>query len=135
MGNKNNKPSSIREDELPKRNKKQSQTISTMENSMESTNKLSSKKYDELSLLSVSAAARLLRVGISRIYQLIENGKLKTADFDGRIRIPYFELKNCLESISNYHPVINKSLTNNSLKSCINATPKDIMDRIKKLRT
>ena len=135
MENNNNIPSRIRKEALPKRNNKQSQTENSLENSANRINKVISDGYNELSLLSISAAARILRVGKSRIYNLIENGKLKIADLDGAIRIPYFELQRCLESLSKYSPSVNKSFIAAELKSYISATPQNIMNGIKKLRT
>ena len=67
MRNKNNKPRIIREDGLPKRNKKQSQTLCSTENSTNVINKVSTERFDELSLLSISAAARIMKVGTPRI--------------------------------------------------------------------
>ena len=134
MRNNKIKPSCVCGDALPKRNNKQSQTVGSIESSNDS-NKMGSDKFDELSLLSISAAARIMKVGKSRIYELIENGKLKIADLNGTIRIPYFELKRCLESLSKYSPSVNKSLMATQLKSYVTTTPQNIMDGIKKLRT
>jgi len=47
-----------------------------------------------LALLSVSKAAKELKIGRNRIYELIEKGELGVVEFDsGRIKIPFAELK------------------------------------------
>lgn len=46
-----------------------------------------------LALLSISQAAKELKIGRNRIYELIGNGELGVVEFEsGRIKIPFSEL-------------------------------------------
>ena len=89
-------------------------------------------RYDDLSLLSINKAAQVMKVGKSRIHDFISTNKLKTVELNGTIRIPYFELRRCLENLCDYS-AYDKSLYENvtSTKKII-STPKDIMKAIKK---
>ena len=98
MRNKNNKQDIIREDGLPKRNNHQSKTLCSSENSTNVINKVNTERFDELSLLSITAAARIMKVGTARIYHMIENKEVGVIELNSTIRIPYVELKRWQEN-------------------------------------
>ena len=133
MRNKNNKPNCIREDVLPKRNYKQSQTIDSFESSNDS-NKMSSDKFDELSLLSISAAARIMKVGKARIYHMIGNKEVGVIELNNTIRIPYAELKRWQENKIKHSAIFDKPNERGLITRNTSINPKDIMRSIKKSR-
>jgi hypothetical protein len=87
--------------------------------------------YDDLALLSITKAAEVLRVGKSRIYDFISTKKIKIVELNGVIRIPYFEIKRCLENLCDYSHYSNKSAETTVNSKKIITNPKDIMKRIK----
>lgn len=88
--------------------------------------------YDDLALLSVTKAAKVMRVGKSRINDLINTNKIKIVDLNGVIRIPYFELRRCLENLSGYSLYSNRSVEATTVVKKRMSNPKDIMENIKK---
>jgi len=90
------------------------------------------RSYDDVSLLSITKAAQIMRVGKTRIYDLIRTNKLKTVDLNGVIRIPYFEIRRCLEQLCDYSQYSNKSFQTTSTSKKIITNPRDIMKKIKK---
>jgi hypothetical protein len=90
--------------------------------------------YDDISLLSITKAAKVMRVGKSRIYDFISTNKIKIIDLNGAIRIPYFEIRRCLENLSEYTPCYQNLSETNSTRKKIITNPKNIMESIKKSR-
>jgi hypothetical protein len=91
-------------------------------------------KYDDVALLSVTKAAQIMKLGKARIYGFISTNKLKSVDLNGVIRIPYFEIKKCLENLyvnSTYSEI---PVDNNITRKTIITDPKHIMESIKKSR-
>lgn len=88
--------------------------------------------YDDVALLSLTKAAQIMRIGKSRIYELIKTNKIKIVDLDGAIRIPYFEIRKCLENLSGYTFYSQKSVEATITNKKIITNPKDIMKKIKK---
>jgi hypothetical protein len=88
--------------------------------------------YDDVALLSLTKAAQIMRIGKSRIYELINTNKIKIVDLDGAIRIPYFEIRKCLENLSGYTFYSQKSVEATITNKKIITNPKDIMKKIKK---
>ena len=134
MINNKHKPNCIREDVLPKRNNHQSQPVSSLENSTDRINKVSSERFDELSLLSISAAARIMRVGKARIYNMIENKEVGVIELNNSIRIPYAELKRWQENKIKHSAIFDKPNEHGLMTRNTSINPKDIMRSIKKSR-
>lgn len=88
--------------------------------------------YDDVSLLSLTKAAQIMRIGKSRIYDLINTNKIKIINLNGVIRIPYFEIRRCLENLSDYTFYSQKSVDHPATSKKIITNPKDIMNKIKK---
>jgi hypothetical protein len=88
--------------------------------------------YDDVALLSLTKAAQIMRIGKSRIYELINTNKIKIVDLNGAIRIPYFEIRKCLENLSGYTFYSQKSFEATATNKKIITNPKDIMKKIKK---
>jgi hypothetical protein len=88
--------------------------------------------YDDLALLSITKAAQVMQVGKSRIYDFINTNKIKIVELKGVIRIPYFEIRRCLENLCNYSLCSNKSVKTTVDSKKMITNPKDIMQRIKK---
>ena len=88
--------------------------------------------YDDVSLLSISKAAQIMRVGKARIYDFIHKNKLKTVELNGTIRIPYFELRKCLEDLCDNFDDSNYLDENVITSKKIITTPGEIMKKIKK---
>ena len=88
--------------------------------------------YDDVALLSLTKAAQIMRIGKSRIYELINTNKIKIVDLNGAIRIPYFEIRRCLENLSGYTFNSQKSVEANAAHKKIITNPKDIMNKVKK---
>src|SRR5574338_130860 len=88
--------------------------------------------YDDVALLSLTKAAQIMRIGKSRIYDLINTNKIKIVDLNGVIRIPYFEIRRCLENLSGYTFYSQKSVDHPAKSKKIISNPKDIMNKIKK---
>ena len=88
--------------------------------------------YDDLALLSINKAAKVMQVGKPRIYDFIKMNKIKIVELNGVIRIPYFEIRRCLENLCDYSQYSNKSVETASTRKKIFTNPKDIMRRIKK---
>ena len=134
MRNKNNKQDIIREDELLKQNNKQSQTLCSSENSTNVINKVNTERFDELSLLSITAAARIMKVGTARIYRMIENKEVGVIELNNSIRIPYVELKRWQENKIKHSAIFDKPNDKGLITRNTSANPKDIMRSIKKSR-
>ena len=98
----------------------------------ESILKQSSRIYDDLALLSITEASKVLKVGKSRVYNLISQNKLKIINLDGVIRLPYFEIRKCLEDLSCYLMYSNKTKEIAPANKSIVTNPKDIMRNLKK---
>lgn len=88
--------------------------------------------YDDVALLSLTKAAQIMRIGKSRIYDLINTNKIKIVDLNGTIRIPYFEIRRCLENLSGNTFYTQKSVEATITNKKIITNPKDIMKKIKK---
>jgi len=88
--------------------------------------------YDDVALLSLTKAAQIMRIGKSRIYDLINTNKIKIVDLNGVIRIPYFEIRRCLENLSGYTFYSQKSVDHTATSKKIITNPRDIMNKIKK---
>ena len=88
--------------------------------------------YDDVALLSLTKAAQIMRIGKSRIYELINTNKIKIVNIGGAIRIPYFEIRKCLENLSGYTFYSQKSVEAIITNKKIITNPKDIMKEIKK---
>lgn len=88
--------------------------------------------YDDVALLSLTKAAQIMRIGKSRIYDLINTNKIKIVDLNGVIRIPYFEIRRCLENLSGCTFYSQKSVDHTAISKKIITNPKDIMNKIKK---
>ena len=91
-------------------------------------------KYDELALLSISTVAKILKVGKARIYGFINNKQINTVDLNGVIRIPYFEIRKCIENLYVKSTYVNSEIERTNTKKTIITNPKHIMDNIKKSR-
>ena len=89
------------------------------------------RNYDDLALLSITKAAEVMRVGKSRLYDFISTNKIKIVELSGVIRIPYFEIRRCLENLCDYSHYSNKSVETAVTSKKIITNPKDIMKRIK----
>lgn len=98
----------------------------------EFTLKLNTRIYDELALLSITEASKVLKVGKSRVYNLINQNKLRIINLDGVIRIPYFEIRKCLEDLSCYLMYSVKNKETATANKSIVTNPKDIMRSLKK---
>ena len=92
-------------------------------------------KYDELALLSISKAAKIMKVGKARIYGFISNKQINAVDLNGVIRIPYFEIRKCIENLYVNSTYVNSEVESTNTKKTIITNPKHIMDSIKKSRT
>ena len=88
--------------------------------------------YDDLALLSITKTAQVMRVGKCRIYDFINTNKIKTVELNGVIRIPYFEIRRCLENLCDYSLHSNKSVETSATSKKMITNPKDIIERIKK---
>jgi hypothetical protein len=91
-------------------------------------------KYDDVALLSVTKAAQIMKVGKARIYGFIITNKLKAVDLNGVIRIPYFEIKKCLENLYVNSTYTDAPVDNTITRKTIITDPKHIMEKIKKSR-
>ena len=132
MRNKNNKPDIIREDGLPKRNINQSPTLGSSENSTNIINKVKTERFDDLSLLSITAAARIMKVGTARIYHMIENKEVGVIELNSTIRIPYVELKRWQENKIKHSAIFDKPNERGLITRNTSTNPKEIMRSIKK---
>jgi hypothetical protein len=90
--------------------------------------------YDDVALLSVTKAAQIMKVGKARIYGFISSKKLKAIDLNGVIRIPYFEIKKCLENLYVNATYTDAPVDNTITRKTIITDPKHIMKNIKKSR-
>ena len=90
--------------------------------------------YDDLALLSITKAAKIMKVGKARIYCFISTNKIKAIDLDGVVRIPYFEIRKCLENLYVNSTYSNTPVESTITKKTIITNPKHIMDSIKKSR-
>jgi len=115
-------------------NKKTSTIVHADNPARRNQNNKEPEVFDDLALLSISKAASVLRVNKYRIYDLMETNKLKYIDMGGTIKIPYFELKQCIQSLSKFSPQIESSKSEVIQKRIIETTPKDIMKRIRETR-
>ena len=115
-------------------NNKSSAIVSADNPTRRNNNNKEPEVFDDLALLSISKAASILRVNKNRIYDLMEKNKLKYIDMGGTIKIPYYELKQCILSLSNFSPQIDSARSGVIQKRIIDKTPDDIMKRIKKTR-
>jgi excisionase family DNA binding protein len=88
--------------------------------------------YDDLTLLSITKAAKVLKVGKPRIYQMIKNNEIGVIELERSVRIPYAELKKWEEGRIR-QPIINQP--NELVTKNIQTSPQEIMRGIKKLRT
>ena len=91
-------------------------------------------EYDDLALLSISKAAKVMKVGKIRIYQMIENKEIGVIELNNSIRIPYIELKRWQENKIKQSAVINKPNAFGLVTRNFITAPKDIMRGIKKTR-
>ena len=91
-------------------------------------------KYDDVALLSVTRAAKIMKVGKARVYGFISSKKLKAVDLNGVVRIPYFEIKKCLENLYVNSTYTNTPVDGTIKRKTIITNPKHIMESIKKSR-
>lgn len=56
------------------------------------------EQINDLSLLSKSEASKLLGISTNNLNKFIETGKIRFLYFKNRVRIPYYELKNFIET-------------------------------------
>lgn len=59
-----------------------------------------------LELLSVSGAARVMKIGKNTLYQLISQGKIKTIALGKRVKIARSELRNFIKNESRISPAM-----------------------------
>ena len=90
--------------------------------------------YDDVALLSITKAAKIMKVGKARIYGFISNKQINAVDLNGVIRIPYFEIRKCIENLYVNSTYSNTQVENTTTKKTIITNPKHIMDSIKKSR-
>jgi len=90
--------------------------------------------YDELALLSITKVAKIMKVGKARIYGFISNKQINAVDLNGVIRIPYFEIRKCIENFYVNSTYTNTPVDDTITRKTIITNPKNIMDSIKKSR-
>jgi len=91
-------------------------------------------EYDDLALLSISKAAKIMKVGKTRIYKMIENKEIGVIEFNNLVRIPYIELKRWQENKIKQSTIFKKPNEFGLVTRNFTIDPKDIMRGIKKAR-
>jgi excisionase family DNA binding protein len=87
---------------------------------------------DDLALLSITKAAKLLKVGKNRIYKMINEKEIGVIELNNSVRIPYIELKRWQENKIKHSAIFNKPNENGLITRNTSINPKDIMRSIKK---
>jgi hypothetical protein len=87
-----------------------------------------------VALLSITKAAKIMKVGKARVYGFISKKQINAVDLNGVIRIPYFEIRKCIENLYVNSTYSNTHVENTTTKKTIITNPKHIMDSIKKSR-
>jgi hypothetical protein len=88
--------------------------------------------YDDLALLSMAKAAKILKVGINRIHKMINDKEIGVIELDNSIRIPYIELKRWQENKIKHSAIFDKPNERGLITRNTSINPKDIMRSIKK---
>jgi excisionase family DNA binding protein len=91
-------------------------------------------EYDDLALLSMTKAAKLLKVGKNRICKMINDKEIGVIELDNSIRIPYIELKRWQENKIKHSAIFDKPNERGLITRNTSSNPKDIMRSIKKLK-
>ena len=89
-------------------------------------------EYDDLALLSMTKAAKLLKVGKNRICKMINDKEIGVIELDNSIRIPYIELKRWQENKIKHSAIFYKTNERGLITRNTSINPKDIMRSIKK---
>ena len=89
-------------------------------------------EYDDVALLSISKAAKVMKVGKARIYQMIEKKEIGVVELDNSVRIPYIELKRWQENKIKHSAIFDKPNERGLITRNTSINPKDIMRSIKK---
>lgn len=92
-------------------------------------NDINPEKYDKVSLLSLSKAARIMKVGKKFISNMIEQGEIRTILNKNRVLIPYSELCDWIQGKLSYS--IKNSVIPEKVKQSPKINPKEIMKEIK----
>ena len=88
--------------------------------------------YDDLALLSMTKAAKILKVGINRIHKMINDKEIGVIELDNSVRIPYIELKRWQENKIKHSAIFDKPNERGLITRNTSIKPKDIMRSIKK---
>jgi hypothetical protein len=88
--------------------------------------------YDDLALLSMTKAAKILKVEINRIHKMINDKEIGVIELDNSIRIPYIELKRWQENKIKHSAIFDKPNERGLITRNTSINPKDIMRSIKK---
>jgi hypothetical protein len=88
--------------------------------------------YDDLALLSMAKAAKILKVGINRIHKMINDKEIGVIELDNSVRIPYIELKRWQENKIKHSAIFDKPNERGLITRNTSINPKDIMRSIKK---